>query len=198
MSPLTIPGKNVALDGLKAAATHEGLFSKGADITAVTSTGSPDTFTKTAHGLSIGDLVTASAITGGTGATALVAGDPYYVATTGFTANAFQLAYTPGGSAINFSTDVTASTFNKWTELTGGSPAYARKTIAWATTADGVMDDSTNGNAFDVPAAANVDAQSLHSAIAAGTLYSLMPVTRETFGAQGVYTSTDVKTLASS
>jgi hypothetical protein len=196
--PLTIAGKNVALDGLKAAATHEGLFSKGADITSVTSTGSPDTFTKASHGLSIGDLITFSSISGGTGATALVALDPYYVATTGFTTGAFQIATTPGGAAINLSSDVTAAIVNKWTEISGGTPAYSRKTIAWATTADGVMDDSTNGNAFDVPAAANVDAQSLHSAISAGTLYSLMPVTRETFGAQGVYTSTDVKTTASS
>lgn len=195
MSPLTISGKNVALDGLKAAASHEGLYTKGADITGVTSTGSPDTFTKTAHGLSIGDLITFSGVTGGSG---LIAGDPYYVATTGFTTGAFQIATSPGGSALNLATDVTAATVNKWTELSGGSPAYARKTIAWATTADGVMDDSTNGNAFDVPAGANVDAQSLHSAIAAGTLYALMPVTRETFGAQGVYTSTDVKTTATS
>jgi hypothetical protein len=196
--PLTTPGKNAALDGLKAVAAYEGLYTKGADITAVTSTGSPDTFSKTAHGLSSGDLITFASITGGTGATPLVAGDPYYVATTGLTANAFQIARTSGGAALDISADVTAATVNKWTELSGGTPAYARKTIAWGTTADAIMDDSTNGNAFDVPAAANVDAQSLHSAVAAGTLYALMPVTRETFGAQGVYTSTDVKVNGSS
>lgn len=188
MSPLTIAGKNVALDGLKAASTHEGLYTKGADITAVTGVTSTDTFTKTAHGLVNGDVVTLSGLTGGSG---LVAGDPYFVI--GSTANTFQLSLTSGGSAIDLVTDVTAATVNKWTELSGGSPAYARKTIAWGTTAAGVMDDSTNGNAFDVPAGANVDAQSLHSALTVGTLYSLMPVTRETYAAQGVYTSTDVK-----
>jgi hypothetical protein len=196
--PLTTAGKNVALDGLKAAAGWEGLFTKGADITSVTSTGSPDTFAKTAHGLSSGDTITFASITGGTGATPLVAGDPYYVATTGLTANAFQVARTSGGPAVDFSSDVTAATVNKWTELSGGSPAYARKAIAWGTTTDAIMDDSTNGNAFDVPSGANVDAQSLHSASGAGTLYALMPVTREAFGAQGVYTSTDVKVLGSS
>lgn len=190
--PLTIAGKNVALDGLKAVATHEGLFSKGADITAVTAVASTGTFTKTAHGLANGDVITLSGLTGGTG---FVAGDPYFVI--GSTANTFQVALTSGGAAVTGGTDITAATVNKWTEVTGGSPAYARKTIAWGTTTAGVMDDSTNGNAFDVPAG-NVDAQSLHSALTAGTLYSLMPVTRETFAAQGVYTSTDVKTTASS
>lgn len=192
--PLTISGKNAALAGLQSVATFEGLFSKGADITGVTAVTSTDTFTKTAHGLSNGDLVTVSSITGGG---SIIAGDPYYVASVA--TNTFQLAQTAGGSAVDVgAADITAATVNKWTELSGGSPAYARKSIAWNAAAAGVSDDSTNGNAFDVPASANVDAQALHSASTGGTLYALMPVTRESFAGQGVYTSTDVKVTATS
>src|SRR3954466_5480891 len=98
--PLTTAGKNAALAGLQSVATFEGLFSKGADITAVTGVTSTDTFTKTAHGLANGDVVTLSSLTGGS---LLVAGDPYYIIATA--ANTFQLALTSGGTAIDLGTD---------------------------------------------------------------------------------------------
>lgn len=193
MSPLTILGKNTALDGLRVAATHMGLFSKGADITAVTGVTATDIFTKTAHGLASGDLVTFAAQTGATG---IIAGDPYFVSATNLAANTFSVALTPGGAIVDLVTDLTTATVNKWTEISGGAPAYARKAIAWAVAALGVLDDSTNGLPFDVPAGANVDAQALFSAVTAGNLLELAPVTRESFGAQGVYTSTDAKVNA--
>ena len=74
-------------------------------------------------------------------------------------------------------------------ELTGGSPAYARKAIAWNAAAAGSMDDST-APVFDVPAAATVSWISGWNT--AGTVrYFKKDVTDEVFGAQGTYTLTD-------
>jgi hypothetical protein len=186
MGVLTTAGKNAALDGFRTSATHMGLQTKGPNITGVTGVTSTDTFTKTAHG-----LVVLSGLTGGSG---LVAGDPYFVVSTA--ANTFQLALTPGGSAVDLGSDVTAATVNKLTEITGGTPAYARKAIAWNAAAAAVLDDSTNGAAFDVPPGAVVDYQSLHTASTAGSVLAIDDVTQETFGGQGTYTATDFKVNA--
>lgn len=64
-----------------------------------------DIFTSANHGLVAGDSVYFSALTGGTG---LTVGTTYYVITV--TTNTFQLSDTFDGSAVNFTTDVTAST----------------------------------------------------------------------------------------
>jgi hypothetical protein len=167
--------------------THAGLLTKGANITAVTSTGSPDTFTKTAHGLANGDIIVFSSITGGSG---LVAGHPYYVVSTA--TNTFQIALVANGSAVDLTSDVTAATVNRLTEVTGGSPAYARKAIAFADAVAWVLDDSTNGAVFDVPAA-TVDYVSFHSALTGGPNQGIATVTQEVFAAQGTYTLTDAK-----
>lgn len=191
--PYTVTGKNLMLDALRgtnpgAAITHVGLLTKGANITAVTSTGSPDTFTKTAHGLANGDVIVFSAITGGTG---LTAGFPYFVITAA--ANTFQIALTSGGTAVDLSADLTTATVNKLTEISGGAPAYARKVIAFAAAAASLIDDSTNGAVVDVPAGAVVDYHAFYSAVTAGTLQAIDDVTQETFAAQGTYTVTDTK-----
>ena len=75
-------------------------------------------------------------------------------------------------------------------ELSGGSPAYARKQIAWAAASGGSMSDSTNGLEFDVPAG-DVAHAGVWSASSGGTFYGSDPVTTETFAAQGTYTLTD-------
>lgn len=75
-------------------------------------------------------------------------------------------------------------------ELAGGSPAYARKAIAWNAASGGSMDDSTNGVVFDVPAGSTVSWVSMWNT--AGTVrYVKKQVTSEVFGAQGTYTITD-------
>lgn len=78
-------------------------------------------------------------------------------------------------------------------ELTGGSPAYARKAIAWAaagTPTAGAIDDTT-APIFDVPAGATVAWISFWNT--AGTVrYAKKQVTSEVFGAQGTYQLTDV------
>lgn len=183
--PYTIAGKNEMLDALGALATHCGLFTAAA-IASVTGTASTDLLTKVGHGLSNGDPVVLSGLTGGAG---LYNAVPYFVV--GVAGNDFSLALIPAGSAIDFTTDITDVTVTKYVEISGGSPAYARKAVAYNAAAGGTMDDSTNGAAFDVPAGGVVDAVGFHSASTAGTLYAIDPVTQETFGGQGTYTLTD-------
>ena len=75
-------------------------------------------------------------------------------------------------------------------EVTGGSPAYARKAITWNAAASGALDDS-NQPVFDVPASTTVAYVGLWSLVTAGTFYGSLDVTDEVFAAQGIYTLTD-------
>lgn len=175
--------------------THLGLMTAGAGITGVTSVTSTDTFTKTSHGLANGTPILLTAMTGGTALKAGNAGNAdelarvYFVVNTA--ANTFQVSHTVGGSVVDHGTDISAVTVIALTEVSGGSPAYARKTVTYAAAADGAINDSANGTPFDVPAAAVVDYVSYHSASTAGNLLGVDKVTQETFGSQGTYTVTD-------
>jgi len=77
-------------------------------------------------------------------------------------------------------------------EITGGSPAYARKTSLWNTASGGAVDDNNGaGLVFDIPAATTVAWASFWNA--ANTVrYMKKQVTSEVFGAQGTYTLTDI------
>lgn len=184
--PYTTAGKNAMLDALGALITYVGLLTAGTAITGVTGTASDDKLTKSSHGLSNGNLVVLQSLTGGTGLSEDI---PYYVV--GVDGNDFQLSYVSGGSAINFTTDISSVSVVPLTEISGGSPAYARAAIAWSSAADGSMDDSTNGAEMNVPASGVVDYVGFYSASTGGTLYAIDPVTQETFGGQGTYTVTD-------
>lgn len=184
--PYTILGKNAMLNALGALNTHIGLLTATA-VTTVTGTAATDLLNKASHGFSNGDLVMVTLLASeGAG---LFNNVPYFVV--GVSGSDFQLAETPGGSAINFTSNIVDCTVTKYVEIFGGSPAYARKAIAYNAAAIGVMDDSTNGAVFDVPAGAVVDAVGFYSASTAGTLYAIDPVTQEVFGAQGTFTNTD-------
>jgi hypothetical protein len=75
-------------------------------------------------------------------------------------------------------------------EVTGGTPAYARKAIAFNAATGGAADDST-APVFDVPAGTTVNWISGWNT--AGTVrYFKKAVTAEAFGAQGTYTLTDL------
>lgn len=185
---LTAAGKNIALDAWRASAAFAGLFDAGTPLTAVTGVTSTDTFTKTAHGLANGTVVLLSGLTGGAN---LVAGRVYFVI--GTATNTFQISTSSGGSATDFGTDVTSVTVTPYIEISGGSPAYARKAIAYAAASDGAVDDSTNGAVFDIPAGATVDAEGDFTALTAGTLLGFEVVTPEAFAGQGTYTLTDRK-----
>jgi len=97
-------------------------------------------------------------------------------AATGYTAAATYAAlYTtvPGGSA--------------GTEVSGGSPAYARKALTWGAPSAGV---STVTVTFDVPTGTTVVGAGVHTAVTAGTYLDGVAVTSQAFASQGTYALT--------
>jgi len=197
--PYSVAAKNLMLNALRGAApatplTHVGLLDAASPLTAVTAVTSTDTFTKTAHGLVNADLVVLTEKTGGSGVTAGDGGNgngaayPYFVVAAA--ANTFQLSVLSGWTAVDIATDISTTTVTKLVELTGGTPAYARKAIAFNAAAAGSMDDTAT-LVFDVPAGAVVDYVSYYSALTAGTLLAISKIVSETFAVQGTYTLTD-------
>ena len=74
-------------------------------------------------------------------------------------------------------------------EVTGGTPAYARKAVTSAAAASGGAISYTADVVFDVPAV-TVAHVGYWDAITAGNFLGSDPVTNEVFGAQGTYTLT--------
>lgn len=206
--PYTDVAKNAMLDAEHrlvtptAQITHVGLLTEASkSLTTPFGTASTDLFTSTGHGLSAGNLVVFTALGGG--GAGIVIGHPYFVIAAGLTANAFSVSGTPGGAALDFTTDVTGSgTFLLLTEVTGGAPAYARTAIAWNAAGNATIDDSTNGaNPLNVPAGTTVSYVMFTSHVStaistAGILRGIQDVTNEAFAAQGTYTVTDADGLA--
>lgn len=75
-------------------------------------------------------------------------------------------------------------------EVSGGSPAYARKANTFNAASGGSLDNS-NAPVFDVPGGTTVTHVGFWTALTGGTLLAWAAVTNETFGAQGTYTATD-------
>lgn len=74
------------------------------------------------------------------------------------------------------------------TELTGGSPAYARKASAWGAPAAGVI--STGPHVFDVASGSTVAGIGGHTALTAGTYLDGTSLTSQAFSSQGTYSAT--------
>lgn len=91
-------------------------FTATSVVTGTTGAEATDLFTKASHGLSAGDRITFSSLTGGTG---LSTGVTYWVIASGLTSSAFKLSTTSGGAAVNFTTDVSASTWVKSSTASG-------------------------------------------------------------------------------
>lgn len=72
-------------------------------------------------------------------------------------------------------------------EVTGGSPAYARKAITWGGASGGVV---TGTVTFDVPASTTVTFAGVCSASTGATLLDRAAVTSQAFGTQGTYVLT--------
>lgn len=72
-------------------------------------------------------------------------------------------------------------------EVTGGSPAYARKAVSWGTAASGSV--ATSGNVtFDVPAGTTVRRVGFFgAATGTGTYRGDADITDEVFAGQGTY-----------
>ena len=89
--------------GASGAETIGGML--GAAVSLSTSAEADDIIDATTHGLEIGDAVVFTSLTGGAG---LTAGRVYWVVPTSHGVNTFRVAATPGGAAIDFTTDITA------------------------------------------------------------------------------------------
>lgn len=88
--------------------------------------------------------------------------------------------------AALFTTATTGTT--PGTEVTGGSPAYARKSLTWAA---GTVDGTVTATAvFDVPAGATVVGAGLYTAATGGTYLDGGSVASQAFASQGTYTLT--------
>lgn len=76
-------------------------------------------------------------------------------------------------------------------ELTGGSPAYARKSVTWNAAAT-ASKSASNQPVFDVPAS-TITHLGYWSASTAGTFYGSRPLdTNQVFATQGTYTVTAI------
>lgn len=73
------------------------------------------------------------------------------------------------------------------TELTGGSPAYARIPLVWSAPTNGV---GTAPATFNVASGSTVAGGGLHTAITAGTYLDGASVTSQAFSSQGTYQAT--------
>lgn len=88
-----------------------------------------------------------------------------------------------GGAAAYGALYTTAPGASAGTEVTGGSPAYARKALSWvAGTTDGIV---TATATFDVPAGSTVVGIGVHTAITAGTYLDGASITSQAFSTQG-------------
>lgn len=76
-------------------------------------------------------------------------------------------------------------------EVTGGSPAYARKAITWNAAATSNLDNLANPT-WDVPAGMTITHIGFWSAVSGGTFYGSADIVDEIFAGQGTYTASDV------
>lgn len=92
-----------------------------------------------------------------------------------------------GGGATHAALYTTAPGATAGTEVTGGSPAYARKPISWSAPSNGVMTATVT---FDVPAGTTVVGAGVHDALTAGNYLDGAAVTSQAFATQGTYALT--------
>lgn len=77
--------------------------------------------------------------------------------------------------------------FGNGSEVTGGSPAYARKAVTWTAPSSGLV-RPTGNLVFDIPPGGVVDEWRGFTALSAGTDYGGEVLTEETYAGQGTYT----------
>ena len=99
--------------------------------------------------------------------------------------NALATAY--GTNAAYGALYTTAPGGSAGTEVTGGSPAYARKALSWGAASGSV---TTVTATFDVPASTTVVGAGVHTAVTAGTYLDGASVTSQNFASQGTYALT--------
>lgn len=72
-------------------------------------------------------------------------------------------------------------------EVSGGSPAYARKTITWGTATNGVI---TGTATFDVPPGTTITYAGVCAGSTGGNLLDKAAITSQAFSSQGQYVAT--------
>lgn len=90
-----------------------------------------------------------------------------------------------GSQATYAALSTTAPGATAGTEVSGGSPAYARKAISWSAASNGAITASV---VFDVPTGTTVNGVMLFSAATAGTYLDGVSVSAQQFTSQGTYT----------
>lgn len=70
-------------------------------------------------------------------------------------------------------------------EVTGGSPAYARKALTWGASSNGV---TTSSAVFDVGSGITPSWAGVWGALSAGTFYDKADIVDQTFASQGTLT----------
>lgn len=76
--------------------------------------------------------------------------------------------------------------FGNGSEVTGGSPAYARQAVTWTAPSGGLIRPSADLT-FNIPAGGVVDEWRGFSAASGGTDYGGEVLTEEVYGGQGTY-----------
>lgn len=99
--------------------------------------------------------------------------------------NTLVTAYT--GAATYGALYSTAPGASAGTELTGGSPAYARKSLSWSTASASASSATAT---FDVASGSTVAGAGVHTAVTAGTYLDGASVTSQAFASQGTYAAT--------
>lgn len=93
-----------------------------------------------------------------------------------------------GTSATYASLHTADPSTNGANEVSGGSPAYTREAIGWASASAGSKSTNTN-LVFDVPASTTITHIGYWSAATSGTFYGSRALdTSQTFATQGTYT----------
>jgi len=140
---------------------------------------------KKAQSLKNGNVVYFSVLSGGAG---LVALRPYYVI--GENAAHFEVSLTEGGTAVEFTTELKASSeYIVLTEMSGG--AYARKETNFGAAAEGKTEDVT-AHSLKIPAGKTISAEGYwETETGQGVGKKLLGIsvltTPEAFGAEGTY-----------
>jgi len=88
------------------------------------------------------------------------------------------------GAALYGAVYTTAPGGTAGTEPSGGSPAYARKSLSWSASSGGVTSATAT---FDIPTSTTLVGAGVHSAVTAGTYYDGAAVTSQAFASQGTY-----------
>ena len=103
------------------------------------------------------------------------------------TAQKNNLATAYGTNATHAALYTTVPGASAGTEVTGGSPAYARKAITWGAASNGVITATVT---FDVPSGVTIAGAGVHTALTAGTYLDGAAVTSQAFASQGQYSLT--------